>query len=689
MGTATTPGGAGPRPAEGWRGHERAGVIGLALPAFLLVSMLWLEVILRLQTDAPFLGIGLAYATLFAGVTALLAHLVASFLAGRARDVLVALCLASITVLFMSQLIYHDIFRTFYTVFSATNAGQVAEFSGDILGKIGENAGWLLLLSAPLVLFLASRVRAGDRPRVGWRHRAVSAGLLAVLFLTALAGINLGDKEQNSAYDMYYRAQHPVTSVNRLGLLTSMRVDLQRNLLGFEREEPPPPVVAPVLATPHRDAAAQPAEDDSAQTRKDRDEPSEPAVVGHNVMDIDFEHHLATDADNEELRALHQYFGSRAPTARNEHTGLFEGYNLIFLTAEAYSHLAVDPDLTPTLHKLTQEGFRFTDFYTPIWGVSTSDGEYVATTGLIPKSGVWSMYQSAKNSLPFALGNQLRRLGYDTYAYHNHAFDYYRRDVSHPNLGYDYKGLGNGLEVTPTWPESDVEMIDVTMPEVLQDEPFHAYYMTVSGHLQYNFGGNFIAAKNRDLVEDLPYTEAGRAYLATQIELDRALELLLERLEEAGVADRTLIVLSSDHYPYGLTQEEIEDLAGHEVDTFELYRNSLIIYAPGMEPQTVDQPMSSLDILPTVSNLMGLEFDSRLLMGRDAFSDADPLVIFSDRSFVTDRGRYDSITREFTPRQGEQVPDGYRQGVSEEIDRRFYYSTVALEQDYYSIVVER
>ncbi|MFK5634055.1 LTA synthase family protein [Ornithinimicrobium sp. LYQ103] len=695
METATTPGGAEPRPVQGrQRSEERAGATGLALPGFLLAAVLYLEVILRVQTDAPFFTVGLLYAALFAGVTALLVSLVAGLFVGLARDVVVALCLAFITLLFMSQFIYYDIFKTFYTVFSATNAGQVAEFSGDILGKVREHAGWLLLLAVPLLLFLVSRLRVRDRPRVTWRQRGVTAGLLVVLFVAAVAAINLGDKEQNSAYAMYYREQHPVASVNRLGLVTSMRVDLQRNILGFERELPPPPVAPPPTPTAAGDTTTP--GDDAAETSGDETsgdgaEPpaTAPAVAEKNVLDIDFEQLLA-DADSEELRTMHQYFSTREPTSTNEHTGLFEGYNLVFLTAEGYSHLAVDPVLTPTLYKMTHEGFNFTDFYTPIWGVSTSDGEYVATTGLIPKSGVWSMYQSGENSLPFTMGNQLRRLGYETDAFHNHTYDYYRRDVSHPNLGYDYRGVGNGLEVTPTWPSSDIEMIDVTTAEVLQDEPFHAYYMTVSGHLEYNFGGNFIAAKNRDLVEDLPYTEAGKAYLATQIELDRALELLLERLEEAGVADRTLIVLSSDHYPYGLTTEEIEDLAGHEVDSdFELYRNSLLIYAEGMEPETVDRPVSSLDIIPTISNLMGLEFDSRLLMGRDAFSDAEPLVIFSNRSFLTDQGRYNSITREFTPRDGQEVPDDYRQTISDEIDRQFYYSTMILDHDYYRSVVER
>jgi lipoteichoic acid synthase len=387
---------------------------------------------------------------------------------------------------------------------------------------------------------------------------------------------------------------------------------------------------------------------------------------------------------------MHRYFSTRHPTKQNEYTGMFEGYNLVFITAEGYSHLAIDERVTPTLHKMTQEGFDFTDFYNPLWGVSTSDGEYVATTGLIPKSGVWSMYKSGAKSMPFAMGNQLRREGYSTFAYHNHTYDYYNRDISHPNLGYDYKGVGNGLTVTKTWPASDLEMIDVTTAEFIRDEPFHAYFMTVSGHMFYTFSGNFIAAKNRDLVRDLPYSEGGKAYLATQIELDRALELLMERLEEAGVAEKTLIVMSADHYPYGLDKDQIDDLAGHPVERhFELYKSSLIIYAKGMEPQVVDQPVSSLDILPTISNLMGVEFDSRLLMGRDAFSEADPLVVFSNRSFVTDKGRYNSVTREFVPADGVTVPDDYRKLVSEEIDRRFYYSTMVLDTDYYSIVVDR
>jgi len=349
----------------------------------------------------------------------------------------------------------------------------------------------------------------------------------------------------------------------------------------------------------------------------------------------------------------------------------------------------VREDLTPTLYKMVHEGFYFSDFYTPIWRVSTSDGEYVACTGILPKSGVWSFYRSHTNYLPFTMGNQLRNIGYKTVAYHNHTHNYYRRHLSHPNMGYDYKGVGSGLELPRIlWPNSDLEMMQVTIDEYINNQPFHAYYMTVSGHLEYNFGGgNAMASRNREAVEHLPYSDANKAYIACNLELEYALAYLMERLNRAGIAENTFIVLSTDHYPYGLDGTNgISEFLGHQVDReFELYENHLIIYAQGMEPVRIDKPASSLDIIPTVSNLMGLEFDSRLLMGRDLLSNSDPLVIFANRSFITANGRR-IRGGDFVPNPGVTVPDGYADYISAVIEAKFSASTSILDLDYYRIL---
>ena len=184
---------------------------------------------------------------------------------------------------------------------------------------------------------------------------------------------------------------------------------------------------------------------------------------------------------------MHQYFSSLPPTYKNEYTGKYKGYNLILITAESFSPYAIHKDVTPTLYKMANEGYKFTNFYNPIWEVSTLDGEYVACTGLLPKRNIWSFYKSGSNSMPFVMGNQLNKLGYKTMAYHNHTYDYYERQISHPNMGYEYKGIGNGLELSNAWPRSDLEMLEKTIPEYIDHEPFHTYYMTVSGHMQYNF----------------------------------------------------------------------------------------------------------------------------------------------------------------------------------------------------------
>lgn len=671
------------RMARKLRHKKKMYLDGLNLLFFLAASFIYMEVLLRMHTREPFFNVGLLYAVVFAVTAALGIYILGSFFQRRGRQIFTGISLFFTILMFGSQLIYYDIFKTFYTVYSAGKGGQVLEFMDDILFNLGKNSLWILALLLPLAAFiLLSRKSAGNYSYT-WLDRGVIAGLLVAFFALGMLGIHLGNREVNSPYDLYYQNNYPVYSVNQLGLVTSMRIDLQRTIFGFEPTLAPP---LPVVDNPPTDET--PTGETPGDATPGGETPVAPPVREYNVVNIDFDR-LIAEAPNDTMKAMHEYFKQREPTAKNDYTGLFEGYNLILITAEGYSHYAVDKDVTPTLYKMTHEGFNFTNFYNPIWGVSTSDGEYVATTGLIPKPGVWSMYKSSYIDMRYAMGNMLRPLGYKTMAYHNHTYTYYERHLSHPNLGYEYKGLGNGLNVRPTWPESDLEMMELTVDDYIDHEPFHAYYMTVSGHMRYDFNGNYIAYKNRDLVADLPYAEGGRAYMATQIELDLALEHLLERLEEAGVAERTLIAISADHYPYGLDKKDLDELAGHTVEeNFELYKSSLILYAKGMTPETIDRPISSLDKIPTIMNLLGLEFDSRLLMGVDIFSDADPVVIFVNRSFITDKGKYNAMTRKPIPNDGEVMDEDYRRRISEEIDRKFFYSAMILDTDYFKLVLD-
>ena len=413
----------------------------------------------------------------------------------------------------------------------------------------------------------------------------------------------------------------------------------------------------------------------------------------YNITYIDFDKLIKNEEDNT-IKEMHKYFSSQEASKKNKYTGMFKDKNLIVLVGESFSSLAIREDLTPNLYKLYKEGFQFDNFYTPIFPVSTADGEYITDTSLIPKEGVWSFLRVAGNYMPYSYANVFEKQGYSSNAYHNHTATYYERDKYIETMGYNsYLAVGTGLEDrmdTSNWPNSDYEMVKNTVNDYINNEKFMAYYMTVSGHMNYTKIGNMMVYRNWDQVKDLPYSNKAKGYLAANIELDKAVGELLSRLEEAGKLEDTVIVISGDHYPYGLTLGEINELSTFERDDkFEKFRMPFLIWSGSMKgPIKVEKIGSSLDVLPTVLNLFGAEFDSRLLMGRDILSDSDPIVIFSDRSFITDKGRYNSLTEQFTPNEGVTVEEGYVDKINTIIYKKYQMSRLILENDYYRKIFE-
>ena len=234
------------------------------------------------------------------------------------------------------------------------------------------------------------------------------------------------------------------------------------------------------------------------------------------------------------------------------------------------------------------------------------------------------------------------------------------------------------------WPESDVDMMNATLDTVLADEHFMTYYLTVSGHLEYNFFGNAMAMRNEEAVAELDLPEAARAYLACNVELDKAIGVLLQKLEETGHDKDTVIMLAPDHYPYGLDIESLNALAGRELDQFSLYQSCFLIWSADMEgPVVIDKPVSSLDILPTVSNLFDLPYDSRLMMGTDMLSDTSSPVIFQDHSWLTAFGCYNAATDHYTSLIDTGSDDYYVSSMNRLVDQKFNYSKLILRKDFF------
>ena len=258
-------------------------------------------------------------------------------------------------------------------------------------------------------------------------------------------------------------------------------------------------------------------------------------------------------------------------------------------------------------------------------------------------------------------------------------------------IGFNnFKACYNGMEKLincERWPQSDLEMMEKTVDDYINsNEPFLAYYMTVSGHFGYSFNDNSIAYERMDEVINLEnLSEEAKGYIATQIELDKALELLINKLNEKGKLDNTVFVLSADHYPYELDIDDINSLSKNERDEkFEVNHNALIIWNNKLESKEIDKPCMAPDIIPTVYNLFGINYESRLMTGKDILSTDIGLAVMNDHSWISDDGVYDTTTGNFKKTTDKEVDEEYINTINRIVSNRLNISKMIIETNYYN-----
>ena len=575
------------------------------------------------------------------------------------------------------QLVYHCIFGDFMPVSQIGMGGNVVvNFNSQLLYGIRQNLLKILLLLLPLIaviLCLALRRGQALKLRLRWKQTMASSAVLLALLLTVTGLMYVGRDNAFSVYRTFTNVNTSTdSSYKKIGMLATTAQELRYMLFSGSGS---------IMITP--------------SSLNMSDVPRTYSSNSYNVIEsIDFTA-LADSTDSDILKATDEYLSNATPTRKNNYTGLLKDYNLITICAESFCPWFISEELTPTLYKLSHTGILFENYYGTFQSVTTN-GEYTMCMGLYPdmsRTKTDSSFNVAgTNYLPFCLGNALKGMGYQAWGYHDYIGDFYNRNITHANMGYTFKAADSGLAMKIDWPSSDLEMMEASIDDYINSgEPFHAYYMTFSGHYQYNWD-NAMSAKNRDAVKDLPYSEPVKAYIACNLELEYALEYLMQRLEEAGVADKTCIVLTNDHYPYGLTEDEYNELAGQTLDTtFEKYRNSFICYVPGLsENIVVDEYCSTADILPTLLNLFGVDYDSRLLAGTDVLSSGLHVAVLSDKSFLTKTFRYDAGTETVIPAdESITVSDGLVKTYRLYVDSRFQLSGNILNSDYYAHVFAR
>lgn len=558
---------------------------------------------------------------------------------------------------FALETIFKAFLQTFFSLDCFKLSDQAMGFAGETIKVIVGNIHYLILFFLPFILLIIFRKKIDLNIKENKKYLYSYIILIPLSFLSYRLYINsTKDNKDISLYDLYYNTNNIPLSIQKMGVLSSTGLDIYRNIFGFEDK---------VIEVNYEE--------------ENNDE--DLFVYEKNNLDLD----LSSNKLNKDIK---EYIDNNPGTSKNKYTGMFENKNLIFVVAESFSEIGIDKDRTPTLYKLTNNGFIFDNFYVPYY-LSTIGGEFQSLTGLYPNYSTLTKWKSGKNSFPYGLATTFKEKGYNTYAYHAHDGYFQNRYKYLKALGFDnFKACNMGLNINCNmWPESDIEMIKATTNDYINsDKPFMTYYMTVSGHLDYTKEGNSIVSKNWDLVKNLDYSDKAKSYLATQIELDRAMESLLKELENKGILEDTVIVLLADHYPYGLSLEEINELSSYKRDElFEINHNALIIYNSSMKNISITKVGMPIDVLPTIYNLFDIKYDSRLLAGNDLLSNSEGMVILDNLSWITDRGRYNSLNGKYSG----DIDSDYISNINNIIQNKIIFSRNMITYDGYRYIKEK
>lgn len=313
------------------------------------------------------------------------------------------------------------------------------------------------------------------------------------------------------------------------------------------------------------------------------------------------------------------------------YTGIGKGKNLIVIQVEALQNFAINhyydgQEITPNLNKLINEkgSIYFDKYYQLIGRGNTSDAEFVSNNSLYPSMEEPTYTQYEKNTF-YGLPWVLRDNGYTSWAFHGYEKEFWNREKAYKNQGFERFVSQEDFDITEAigFGITDKEFFKQSMDYLkeldnVDDNPFHAFLITLTSHNPFNMPEKYQVLNIRDEHKD---TILGR-YLQAVHYTDKALGQFIDELKESGLYDNTVIALYGDHFAISSVYKPIEELMtdylGHHYDLDQMMNIPLIIHVPGEDiNETISKVGSQLDFMPTILNIMGPQDEKGLMFGRD------------------------------------------------------------------------
>lgn len=323
--------------------------------------------------------------------------------------------------------------------------------------------------------------------------------------------------------------------------------------------------------------------------------------------------------EEEEYAEVDAYFETRPAPQKNKYTNIFEGKNIIAVMMESMDEWLIDEKHTPTISYMMKNGIDFSDYYAPTVGTGyTFNSEFAFNTGYYtPKSSVTAVNFSS-NSFPNSLAHLFKNKGYSVNSFHYNGSEFYNRGIMHKSFGFDkyHSFMDYDMPSHAAQADSNILQNDAIYADMIKSQPFFDFVVTYSAHIPYTYDDAklALAKQNHPDLIDPGMDEETNNLLILARDTDDFFRQLLTRLDEDGLLENTVIVGFSDHYAYGFSDEkklmEYSDGLLMKVPAF--------IYSPSLTHNEVSKPMDTIDWIPTLINMFGLESDN-CYIGQDIF----------------------------------------------------------------------
>lgn len=396
--------------------------------------------------------------------------------------------------------------------------------------------------------------------------------------------------------------------------------------------------------------------------------------------------------DNKKKQEIFEFFKVKNQDSKNNKQlfGVGKDKNLLVIQLEAIQQFVINSsvngrEITPNLNKLVASGIYFDNYYYQTAGGGTSDAEFAANVSMFPmKEG--AVYIRKPGNDYYSLPIRLKEEGYSTLAMHGYKPGFWNRSVIYKNIGFDEFYSKDNMEENELLGMgiSDKDFFKQAIEKLkTQKQPFHAFLITLSSHFPYKNDKRLYSSFDVGEYKDTLLGD----YLEAVHYTDEALGEFVEELQNNGLLDDTVLAIYGDHH--GIPKDNEKELAEFlekesltSMDWQLLQKVPMIIKIPGADHRIESTVGGSVDFMPTILNVMGIEASSQPSLGRDLLNSEEGLVTLRNGSFITkdmvfisnENSCYDALT-------GKELPTAQYAEKKLEAERLLNYSDTIINFD--------